>query len=224
MSNLPGVNIPAGVRPYTTGDQYDTHDATYGKGGWRAVADLAARDAIPVGRRSEGMAVHVVATGIEYILGADLTTWTARPSGGTVSVDQVFADEAERDAYFLAHPEELTGGIIVAINDMPSGAPQYHTVDATLGLADLKAVHYLRGAVEITLPEITPLMVAKDLRVLIYKDTTAAVNIITSGSDLIVDADNLGETSANAEMFVELIPAELGLWKVGADRGAWASV
>lgn len=42
-------------------------------GGSRVVADIAARDAIPTGLRSEGMYVHTVATGDTFSLGAGLT-------------------------------------------------------------------------------------------------------------------------------------------------------
>lgn len=66
------LNISAGLAP-TGGGGWETHDAQYGKGGFRSVADVAARDAITSLRRSAGMIVHTQATGAFYILGPGLT-------------------------------------------------------------------------------------------------------------------------------------------------------
>ncbi len=44
-------------------DVYPTHKAELCLGGYRSVADIAARNAIPSQRREEGMAVYVVADG-----------------------------------------------------------------------------------------------------------------------------------------------------------------
>lgn len=55
---------------------FPTHDATYGKGGYLSVASATARDAIPAGRRSSGMRVRTNDTGLEWVLGSDLTSWT----------------------------------------------------------------------------------------------------------------------------------------------------
>lgn len=81
MTALPGTNVAAPILPYTDADDYATHDALYGKGGFRSVATLAARDAIPAKRRVSGMRVRVTADGtpannVDWELGADLTTWT----------------------------------------------------------------------------------------------------------------------------------------------------
>jgi hypothetical protein len=79
------LNISAGIVP-TGGGAWETHDAQYGKGGWRAVADNTARDAISTLRRSEGMFVYIIATGNTYRLGAGLTNgdWVLQ-SAGTIA-------------------------------------------------------------------------------------------------------------------------------------------
>ena len=76
------LNVSAGLAP-TGGGAWETHDAQYGKGGWRAVADNTARDAISTLRRSEGMFVYNIATGVTYRLGAGLGNgdWVAQSSG-----------------------------------------------------------------------------------------------------------------------------------------------
>lgn len=45
-------------------------------GGYRSVADETERDAIDISKRVPGMVVRVNATGREWVLGNDLTTWS----------------------------------------------------------------------------------------------------------------------------------------------------
>jgi hypothetical protein len=73
---IPGTNVIAPVVPFTTDDQYPSHEAAYGRGGYRTVADTTARDAIPSLRREPGMLVWVTAAQKEYRLETDLVTWT----------------------------------------------------------------------------------------------------------------------------------------------------
>lgn len=68
MSNLPGTNIVAQIVPFTETDQYATHDAKYGKGGYRTVADKAARNQIPIPRLELGMAVRTIDDNVVWIL------------------------------------------------------------------------------------------------------------------------------------------------------------
>ena len=64
MTSIPGsVRVTGFIAPSDSADTYPTHDETYGAGGWRTVADLTARDALPAARRVEGMAVRVLDTG-----------------------------------------------------------------------------------------------------------------------------------------------------------------
>jgi hypothetical protein len=51
------VNVTGTLAPTDTTDVYATHDSVYGKGGYREVIDLTARDSITVARRSDGMLV-----------------------------------------------------------------------------------------------------------------------------------------------------------------------
>lgn len=84
MTNIAGTNITAPIVPYSDTDPYPTHDDQYGKGGYRAVDNTTARDEIPAARRRAGMIVRTLDTNVNWILGADLTTWTAEVlDGGT---------------------------------------------------------------------------------------------------------------------------------------------
>lgn len=68
MANISGTNIAAIIAPFTTEDSYATHDSKYGKGGWHEVSSIEERDAIPIERRTLGMAVYNTTSGILYIL------------------------------------------------------------------------------------------------------------------------------------------------------------
>jgi hypothetical protein len=71
MDNLPGTNVVAAIVPFTENDKYPTHDAKYGKGGYRAVTNVTARNNIPPDRRSIGMAVRTTDDNIVWILTSD---------------------------------------------------------------------------------------------------------------------------------------------------------
>ncbi len=61
MAKIQGTNVAAPLAPFTTDDQFPTHDAFYGKGGQREVATIAERDAIPSARLTEGCTCYVAA-------------------------------------------------------------------------------------------------------------------------------------------------------------------
>lgn len=60
MAEIKGTNIAAPIVPFTDEDIYATHDAKYGKGGWRTVQTIAERNAIPEDRLDQGMFVYVI--------------------------------------------------------------------------------------------------------------------------------------------------------------------
>jgi hypothetical protein len=67
-----GINLGAPILPATTEDIFPTHDASYGKGGYRAVSYTTgptdSRDSIPYARREVGMIVRTRDTNINWIL------------------------------------------------------------------------------------------------------------------------------------------------------------
>lgn len=62
-----GIQLIASIVPKNDA-AFATHEDTYVKGGWRAVADLTARDAIPAERRTQGMRVKVLSNDKLYDL------------------------------------------------------------------------------------------------------------------------------------------------------------
>lgn len=76
MSSIKGTNVLAPVVPFDTTDIHASHEARYGRGGYRSVADIAERDGIPALRREAGMLVWVVDTRQAWRMNDNLTTWT----------------------------------------------------------------------------------------------------------------------------------------------------
>ena len=76
MSSIKGTNVLAPVVPFDTTDSHASHEARYGKGGYRSVAETAERDAIPALRREAGMLVLTLSDGVTWRLGSNLTSWT----------------------------------------------------------------------------------------------------------------------------------------------------
>jgi hypothetical protein len=79
MAPIPGgVRFTGFVAPSDDSDTYPVIDPFYGIDGWRSVADTTARDAIPTGRRREGMVVVTQDTGVAYQLKGGITNsdWT----------------------------------------------------------------------------------------------------------------------------------------------------
>lgn len=85
MSQIPGTNVAAPVVPFSTTDVHPSHEAAYGKGGYRSVANVTLRNAIPNTRREAGMLVYVQADGVIYQLGGDLTTWVPMTLSGALA-------------------------------------------------------------------------------------------------------------------------------------------
>jgi hypothetical protein len=76
MTQIRGTNVLAPVVPFDTTDAHASHEARYGKGGYRSVSDIAERNAIPQLRREVGMLVWVTSLQKQYRLESDLTTWS----------------------------------------------------------------------------------------------------------------------------------------------------
>lgn len=88
MAELKGTQVAAKVVPFTDADKYATHDAEYGKGGFRSVETIALRNAIPTERKTKGMVVRVNETGLHYYWNG--SAWTEWLPKGTMLVDAMF--------------------------------------------------------------------------------------------------------------------------------------
>jgi hypothetical protein len=115
MAGIQGTNIVAPVVPLDTADVHPTHEALYGKGGYRTVATTVERDAIPAARREAGMLVFVTADGQRYRLGTDLTTWTVDAAGASAWADitgkpATFDPSAHASSHAAAGSDPITVG------------------------------------------------------------------------------------------------------------------
>lgn len=83
-------------------------DSSDVQGGHHEVADNTARDALPASLRTHGMMVFVQSSGLTYVLGADLTTWTEFTSGGAGDV----AGPASSTDNAIARFDSTTGKLL----------------------------------------------------------------------------------------------------------------
>ena len=121
MTNLRGTNIAAGIVPFTDSDQFASHYARYGQGGWRSVDTLEDLDLIADDRLEKGMAVYVTSEEKVFIL-TDIDssttpvekTWTELETGGnTIQVET------------LPTPTSVIEGTIVEyIGETETGEPE----------------------------------------------------------------------------------------------------
>ena len=107
MPAIPGTQVLAPIVPADDLDLYPTHKAEWGLGGYRSVATLAARNAIPAERREAGMAVRVAEDGELYFLDDDLTTWFASGIGPIAPEDIVGVTALGRDLMLAENPGEV---------------------------------------------------------------------------------------------------------------------
>lgn len=80
MAVVKGTNVAAPVVPFDDADQYPTHDAVYGLGGYREVANSTARDAIPVLRKRDGMLVFCQDTRTTFQWNSGSSSWSIMAS------------------------------------------------------------------------------------------------------------------------------------------------
>lgn len=87
MASINGTNVAAMIAPFDTADTFPTHDAKYGKGGYRTVSDLTDLSEIPSQRLTEGCVAYVVSEKADY----------RYSSSGWIPVEKVYT-ETEWDA------------------------------------------------------------------------------------------------------------------------------
>lgn len=91
MADINGTNVASKIVPYTTADEYATHDEQYGVGGYRTVDSVSEMNAIPAARRKEGMLVNVKGDKI-YKLNSSNTFVDAGLGGSIYKVDTTILD------------------------------------------------------------------------------------------------------------------------------------
>lgn len=141
MAELVGIGISGMITPGGNDENtYATHSDAFGKGGYRAVQTIEERDAISYERRSLGMEVRVLETGVVYYLesfegsskkGVTAQVWkvTTVPSEGSESTGggekEVFSGYL-RDGKFWKNdetdtPDEIEGKVGCIYLDIETG-------------------------------------------------------------------------------------------------------
>jgi hypothetical protein len=128
MTQIKGTNVLAPVVPFDTTDTHASHEAKYGKGGYRSVADATERDAIPSPRREAGMLALTLSDGKVWKLASDLTTWSEFSAGTSSASSVAWTDITGRPATFTpsAHTHQVAdvSGLQTAL-DLKQAAGSY---------------------------------------------------------------------------------------------------
>ena len=131
MAQITGaVNLTGMIAPTDTTDVYPTHSSEYGKGGYREVADITARDAISTDRRVDGMLVTTQDTGKIYRLGSGLTNndWSEVSMPDTTDTltegsTNLYYTDARVGSYLTSNSYVTETYVDTAINNVIDQAP-----------------------------------------------------------------------------------------------------
>lgn len=103
MSNIQGTNVSSPIVPFTTDDDFPTHDAKYGKGGFRSVENLTALNSIPAERKDPGMFVYVNSEEkLYYLKNNAWVEWLGSGGSGT-GVSLVFQFSTPATTWTITH-------------------------------------------------------------------------------------------------------------------------
>lgn len=114
--NKKGINVSAPIVPYTDQDTYPTHEAIYGKGGWKSVRTIEDLKAIPKGRLEDGCIVRVVesssssGSAIEFYYDSSIKDGASIPSSIT--------DPIEREVYPYKFRKWAPGYLPTKLSDL----------------------------------------------------------------------------------------------------------
>ena len=134
-----GTNLSAMIAPFTTADTFATHDAKYGKGGFRSVKTFEELEAITADRTEIGMAVFVTELDKLFILRepiaeGEVAEWVEFTPGTSVSFDGVNQAIADEQARAEAQEAELALNILNL-----SQSTEAKDAELAQGIADEKA-------------------------------------------------------------------------------------
>lgn len=114
--NKKGINVSAPIVPYTDQDTYPTHEAIYGKGGWKSVRTMEDLKAIPKGRLEDGCIVRVVesssssGSAVEFYYDSSIKDGASIPSSIT--------DPIEREVYPYKFRKWAPGYLPTKLSDL----------------------------------------------------------------------------------------------------------
>lgn len=134
MASIKGTNVLAPVVPFDSTDSHASHEARYGKGGFRSVSDTSERDAITQPRREAGMLVMTLSDGKTWKLANDLTTWSEFSAVSSAAMSVAWTDVTGKPASFTpsAHTHAVSdvSGLQTAL-DLKQAAGSYAAASHT---------------------------------------------------------------------------------------------
>lgn len=125
MAPIPGsVRVTGFIAPTDSTDIYATQDDAYNRGGYRPVADAAARLAITMDRRKEGMLVKQLDTGAFWTLSGGIAdiNWLLQTFGGGGAVARfvgngVFPIDTRVDGAWIAPANGTINSVVADVGE-----------------------------------------------------------------------------------------------------------
>lgn len=114
--NKKGINVSAPIVPYTDQDTYPTHEAIYGKGGWKSVRTIEDLKAIPKGRLEDGCIVRVVESSSSSGSAAEFYYDSSIKDGA--SIPSSITDPIEREVYPYKFRKWAPGYLPTKLSDL----------------------------------------------------------------------------------------------------------
>lgn len=170
MAKIPGTNVASTIAPFTTDDQFPTHDAIYGKGGQREVATIAERDAIPTARLTEGCTCYVAATEKTYRWKSN--TWVD-------DTPEIVSDASDISYTPSGSSTQTTvAGALDSLNESVSGL-ESSVEDNADDIADLQ-----EGAVAVDVDTTTKVFAIKNINNVTVGSITLGTNATNGAAEL----------------------------------------
>lgn len=191
MSSLYGTNVSATIKPFTTADNFPTHEAQYGKGGYRTVNLESDLTSISLERLEEGMLVYVKNNRKIYKYIGDTSTNNSNDW-------EEFTVAAENEYYKVVDDEEER----IGLQNILQGTLCYV-------LETDKLYKYTSNGWELVESEITPPPIGNEYYKVVAStdDMQALTNISVGTLCYVTDDDDIYKYTSNGWVLIESTPA-----------------
>ena len=190
MSSLYGTNVSATIKPFTTADNFPTHEAQYGKGGDRTVNSESDLTSISLERLEEGMLVYIKNNRKIYKYIGD--TSTNNPNDW-----EEFTVAAENEYYKVVDDEEER----IGLQNILQGTLCYV-------LETDKLYKYTSNGWELVESEITPPPIGNEYYKVVAStdDMQALTNISVGTLCYVTDDDDIYKYTSSGWVLIESTP------------------